>query len=45
LTLPPVKSFYIPKNYMEAVGKFSAPILGPVFLLLDAKMEAQRVCR
>jgi len=30
---------------MEAVGKFSASILGPVFLLLDAKMEAQRVCR
>jgi len=26
------------------VGKFPAPILGPpVFLLLDSKMEAQRV--
>jgi len=25
------------------VGKFPAPIQGPVFLLLDAKMEAQSV--
>jgi len=30
---------------MDVVGKFPAPLLGPVFLLLDAKMEAQRVCR
>jgi len=30
---------------MDVVRKFPAPILGPVFLLLDVKMEAQRVCR
>jgi len=28
---------------MDVVGKFPAPIQGPVFLLLDAKMEAQSV--
>ena len=34
---PPTKRFSIPKNYMDVVGKSPAPILGPVFLLLDAK--------